>query len=82
MLRPAFEQFLEGSDTALQAAAALGVDVRGRSQTLKVNYRTSHQIREAADRLLPKVVRDVDGLEEERSGLAGRSGAVSDQITL
>jgi hypothetical protein len=46
----------------------LGVDVRGRSQTLKVNYRTSHQIRNAADRLLPKVVRDVDGLEEERFG--------------
>jgi superfamily I DNA/RNA helicase len=48
--------------------AGLGIDVRGRSQTLKVNYRTSHQIRRAADRLLPKVVRDVDGLEEERFG--------------
>lgn len=47
---------------------SLGVDVRGRSQVLKVNYRTSHQIRRAADRLLPKVVRDVDGLEEERYG--------------
>jgi superfamily I DNA/RNA helicase len=46
----------------------LGIDVRDRSQTLKVNYRTSHQIRRAADRLLPKVVRDVDGLEEERFG--------------
>jgi len=46
----------------------LGVDVRGRSKVLKVNYRTSHQIRQAADRLLPKVVRDVDGLEEERFG--------------
>jgi superfamily I DNA/RNA helicase len=48
--------------------ATLGVEVRGRSQTLKVNYRTSHQIRQTADRLLPKVVRDVDGLEEERFG--------------
>lgn len=47
---------------------ALGVDVRGRSQTLKVNYRTSHQIREAADRLLPKSLRDVDGQEERRAG--------------
>ncbi len=47
---------------------ALGVDVRGRSQTLKVNYRTSHQIRQTADRLLPNVVRDVDGREEERFG--------------
>jgi superfamily I DNA/RNA helicase len=31
---------------------ALGVDVRGRSKTLRVNYRTSHQIRRQADRLL------------------------------
>ncbi len=31
---------------------ALGVDVRGRSRTLRVNYRTSHQIRTQADRLL------------------------------
>ncbi|WP_245268508.1 3'-5' exonuclease [Mesorhizobium sp. WSM2561] len=46
----------------------LGVDVRGRSATLKVNYRTSHQIRRAADRLLPAKVRDVDGNEDRRSG--------------
>ncbi|MBR8187006.1 UvrD-helicase domain-containing protein [Burkholderia ambifaria] len=46
----------------------LGVDIRGRSRTLKVNYRTSHQIRKAADRLLPKVVQDVDGNEQDRSG--------------
>jgi superfamily I DNA/RNA helicase len=47
---------------------ALGVDVRGRSQTLKVNYRTSHQIRQSADRLLPRALRDVDGLIEDRTG--------------
>lgn len=46
----------------------LGVDVRGRSRTLKVNYRTSHQIRLAADRLLPKIVQDVDGNEQDRRG--------------
>ena len=46
----------------------LGIDVRGRSHTLKVNYRTSHQIRRAADRLLPRTVRDVDGIEEDRRG--------------
>lgn len=46
----------------------LGVDVRGRSSTLKVNYRTSHQIRRAADRLLPGIVKDIDGLADERSG--------------
>ncbi|MGN6102840.1 MAG: 3'-5' exonuclease, partial [Devosia sp.] len=46
----------------------LGVDVRGRSSTLRVNYRTSHQIRRAADRLLPDSIRDVDGLEDRRFG--------------
>ena len=46
----------------------LGIDIRGRSHTLKVNYRTSHQIRQAADKLLPDIVRDVDGVEEDRRG--------------
>jgi hypothetical protein len=45
----------------------LGIDVRGRSFTLRVNYRTSHQIRIAADRLLPSTIRDVDGLEDDRA---------------
>ena len=31
---------------------SLGVDIRGRSGTLRINYRTSHQIRAQADRLL------------------------------
>lgn len=44
----------------------LGVDVRGRSSTLTVNYRTSHQIRRAADRLLPAAVQDVDGVADTR----------------
>lgn len=47
---------------------ALGVDVRGRSQTLKLNYRTSHQIRTQADRLLGPEVTDVDGNVEDRRG--------------
>ena len=47
---------------------ALGVDVRGRSTTLKINYRTSHQIRGQADRLLGLEVSDVDGNKEERKG--------------
>ena len=47
---------------------ALGVDVRGRSHTLRVNYRTSHQIRRQADRLLPPELVDVDGIEEGRTG--------------
>ena len=46
---------------------ALGVDIRGRSKTLRVNYRTSHQIRMQADRLLGPEVSDADGNTEERS---------------
>ena len=45
---------------------ALGVDIRGRSKTLRVNYRTSHQIRVQADRLLGQEVSDADGNREER----------------
>lgn len=48
--------------------SALGVDIRGRSQTLKLNYRTSHQIRMRADLLLGPEVTDVDGNVEERRG--------------
>jgi mRNA-degrading endonuclease RelE of RelBE toxin-antitoxin system len=47
---------------------ALGVDVRGRSSTLRINYRTSHQIRTQADRLLSPELSDVDGNREERKG--------------
>jgi superfamily I DNA/RNA helicase/mRNA-degrading endonuclease RelE of RelBE toxin-antitoxin system len=46
---------------------ALGVDIRGRSRTLRVNYRTSHQIRTQADRLLASKVTDVDGNSEDRN---------------
>ncbi|UFW80127.1 3'-5' exonuclease [Rhizobium sp. SU303] len=49
--------------------AGLGIDVRGRSHTLKVCYRTSQQIRRAADKLLPNILRDTDGLEDERRGI-------------
>lgn len=47
---------------------ALGVDVRGRSRTLNINYRTSHQIRSQADRLLGPEVSDMDGNVESRKG--------------
>lgn len=47
---------------------SLGVDVRGRSATLRINYRTSHQIRTQADRLLAKQISDVDGNVEDRRG--------------
>jgi len=45
----------------------LGVDVRGRSRTLRINYRTSHQIRTQADRLLGPSVTDADGNVEKRN---------------
>lgn len=47
---------------------SLGIDVRGRSHTLRINYRTSHQIRAQADRLLPPNISDVDGNAESRRG--------------
>ncbi len=47
---------------------AMGVDVRGRARTLRVNYRTSHQIRAQADRLLAPEIADVDGVAESRRG--------------
>jgi mRNA-degrading endonuclease RelE of RelBE toxin-antitoxin system len=47
---------------------SLGIDVRGRSHTLRINYRTSHQIRAQADRLLPPTIGDVDGNIESRRG--------------
>lgn len=46
---------------------ALGVDIRGRSRTLRINYRTSHQIRQHADRLLGPITSDIDGITEDRT---------------
>ncbi len=47
---------------------SLGIDLRGRSFTLRINYRTSHQIRSQADRLLGPELSDVDGITEKRRG--------------
>lgn len=47
---------------------SLGIDVRGRSRTLHINYRTSHQIRAQADQLLGPDISDVDGNIEDRRG--------------
>jgi superfamily I DNA/RNA helicase len=47
---------------------ALGLDIRGRSAMLKINYRTSQQIRSQADKLLPGAITDVDGNEDKRRG--------------
>lgn len=45
----------------------VGVNVIGRSSILRINYRTSQQIRRKADYLVNAVIRDVDGIEENRS---------------
>ena len=42
-------------------------DRSSRSRTLRVNYRTSNQIRTQADRLLGPVMTDVDGNSDDRS---------------
>jgi mRNA-degrading endonuclease RelE of RelBE toxin-antitoxin system len=57
---------------------ALGVDIRGRSRTLRVNYRTSHQIRMQADRLLGAEVSDLDGNTEERATVSVFNGPPPD----
>ena len=48
---------------------SLGVDIRGRSRNLRINYRTSYQIRQQADRLLGSVLprrrKDVDHAARE-----------------
>lgn len=62
--------------------ASLGVEVRGRSHTLKVCYRTSQQIRRAADRLLPTVLRDTDGLEDERRGIVSVFAGPAPEVAL
>lgn len=48
---------------------AAGVDLRGRSRSLKVNYRTSHQIRSSSDLLLPETLVEADGSEDSRNGI-------------
>ena len=62
--------------------ASLGVDVRGRSQTLRINYRTYHQIRRQADRLLHPEVSDVDGNTESRIGTVSAFNGPEPQILL
>ena len=47
--------------------SSLGVNVRGRASKLRINYRTSHQIRSQADLLLLEEVEDVDGNKETRT---------------
>lgn len=54
---------------------ALGIEISGRSSTLRINYRTSRQIRQQADRLLGPDVTDVDGNREGRETISLFEGA-------
>ncbi|WP_430684585.1 3'-5' exonuclease [Leptolyngbya sp. AN02str] len=47
---------------------ALGIDVRGRSHILRINYRTTEQIRQFADAMLGPERDDLDGGQENRRG--------------
>lgn len=55
-----------------------GVDVRGRSLRLKVNYRTTTEIRRFSDHLLPARLTEVDGEAEERGVVSLLSGPKPD----
>lgn len=57
---------------------ALGIDIRGRSTSLCVNYRTSERIRAYADRLLESESRDADGDVERRQAVSTFSGPPPD----
>ena len=61
---------------------ALGVELRGRSKTLRVNYRTSHEIRKCADGLLPEEISDVDHNTENRSGTISIINGVAPDVFL
>ncbi len=54
--------------------------MRGRSATLKINYRTSHQIRSKADRLLDPEIADVDGNAERRDGTISLFNGLAPEI--
>jgi superfamily I DNA/RNA helicase/mRNA-degrading endonuclease RelE of RelBE toxin-antitoxin system len=60
---------------------SLGVDIRGRARTLHINYRTSHQIRMQADRLLAPEITDVDGNVEDRRGTVSVFNGAEPSIT-
>lgn len=47
---------------------SLGIDVRGRSHILKLNYRTTEQIRRFADNIINGKGDDLDGSEDSRKG--------------
>ncbi|EDM71449.1 putative DNA helicase [Roseobacter sp. AzwK-3b] len=60
--------------------AATGVEIRGRSRSLKVNYRTSHQIRRYTDDLLPETLVEPDGTEDNRLGVTSLFNGTAPEV--
>jgi mRNA-degrading endonuclease RelE of RelBE toxin-antitoxin system len=56
------------------AWSAVGIDVRGRSTRLSINYRTTEQIRKFADAILPDAIDEGDGEKERRGAVSVLSG--------
>ncbi len=53
-----------------------GIDVRGRTTRLTVNYRTTEQIRRFADAFMPAEIIDSDGGDEKRDAVSLLSGPI------
>ncbi len=53
---------------------SIGIDVRGRSKVLKLNYRNTRQIQQAADLILAGNVDDLDDGPEDRKGTLSSLG--------
>ena len=53
---------------------AEGVDIQGRSRSLKVNYRTTFEIKRQTERLLPSTLVEADGSEDNRLGVQSLFG--------
>ncbi len=58
------------------AWSSVGIDVRGRSTRLAINYRTTDQIRRFSDKLLPTSMDEGDGEKERRSTVSLLNGPV------
>ncbi|HWE61386.1 MAG TPA: 3'-5' exonuclease [Chloroflexota bacterium] len=59
-------QRIYGKGTSLKS---LGIDVRGRSHILRLNYRTTEQIRRFAERIIHNTADDLDGGRDDRRGV-------------
>jgi superfamily I DNA/RNA helicase len=64
-------QRIYGKRTSLKS---LGIDVRGRSYVLRLNYRTTEQIRRFAERLIRQEADDLEGGHDDRRGVRNLLG--------